>query len=40
MLTLVFPQDWFKQNPLMLDDLKVEANYLKAGGIELVIAED
>lgn len=39
-LTLIFPQGWFKQNPLMLDDLQVEANYLKAGGIELITAED
>ena len=39
-ITLIFPKSWFKQHPLTHDDLIVEANYLNAAGLELVIAED
>jgi len=38
-ITLIFPEGWFKQHPLTREDLKVEANYLQAAGLELVIAE-
>lgn len=38
-ITLIFPKGWFKQNPLTLEDLQVEANYLLAGGLELITAE-
>ena len=39
-LTLIFPNDWFKQHPLTQDDLRVEADYLKAAGLTLIVAED
>lgn len=39
-ITLIFPKDWFKQNPLTKDDLRVEADYLKAAGLTLIVAED
>lgn len=38
-ITLIFPKGWFDQHPLTYDDLMVEANYLNAAGLELVIAE-
>jgi exopolyphosphatase/guanosine-5'-triphosphate,3'-diphosphate pyrophosphatase len=38
-ITLIFPNGWFEQHPLTHDDLMVEANYLQAAGLELVIAE-
>lgn len=38
-MTLIFPEGWFEQHPLTHDDLMVEANYLKAAGLELIIAE-
>ncbi len=39
-LTLIFPKGWFKQHPLTHDDLLVEANYLKAADLTLIVAED
>ena len=39
-ITLIFPQGWFKQNPLAYDDLTVEANYLNAAGLQLIFAEE
>ncbi len=39
-ITLIFPRGWFEQHPLTKDDLVVEANYLGAAGLELIIAED
>lgn len=38
-ITLIFPKDWFQQHPLTYDDLMVEANYLNAAGLELIVAE-
>jgi len=38
-ITLIFPVGWFEQHPLTHEDLMVEANYLQAAGLELVIAE-
>ena len=38
-ITLIFPNGWFEQHPLTHDDLMVEANYLRAAGLELIIAE-
>lgn len=37
-LTLEIPKEWLKQSPLTLADLRLEADYLKAGGFALIVS--